>query len=66
MRYFFAILACFALFIVYTMVGLMMGWRHGGGIIPMLIFFAACSFIWKKITKKDNTENINSEDNKTK
>jgi hypothetical protein len=54
MKYFLAILACFALFVVYTVVGAaVFGWKHGGGTIPMLILLAAMGAIWRGITKKD-------------
>ena len=38
-----AIILCFVLFAIYSVIGGLMGWRHGGGYIPMMIFFALMS-----------------------
>jgi len=52
MKYVIALVACFSIFIAYLMIVGLMGWRHGGGIIPILILFAAITGIWRAITKK--------------
>lgn len=51
MRYIYAIAACFALFILYALIGAMLGWKHGGGAIPM-IFFRCVGWKVEAITKK--------------
>ena len=51
-RYVYAIAACFALFVLKMSIDGMLGWKHGGGAIPMLIFFAALFGTWRAITKK--------------
>lgn len=53
MRY----LACAGVFIVYVLIGAIMGWKHGGGLIPALIFFAAEVFVWRALApKKSSTQ----------
>ena len=51
MKYVLAISACVGIFITYAIIGAALGWRHGGGLIPMLILFAAIGATWRKITK---------------
>lgn len=51
MKYFIALAACFGIFILYVMISVAMDWKHGGGAIPMLIFFAAVVGTWRAITK---------------
>lgn len=51
MKYILAIAACFGIFLVYAAIGVVMGWKSGGGAIPMLIFFAAIVGAWRAITK---------------
>lgn len=41
MKYLFAVLSCIILFVVYACICSLFGWRHGGGAIPMGIFFAS-------------------------
>ncbi len=50
MRYVYAIAACIGLFIVYAVIGGIMGWKHGGGAIPMILFFTAILWTWRAIT----------------
>ena len=50
MRYVYAIAACIGLFIVYAVIGGIMGWKHGSGAIPMILFFAAILWTWRAIT----------------
>ena len=52
MKYVLALAACFGLFVLYAIIGGVMGWKHGGGAIPMLILFAAMAGTWLAITKK--------------
>lgn len=51
MKYLIALAACFGIFIVYAIISGIMGWKHGGGVIPMLILFAALAGAWRAITK---------------
>ena len=53
MRYIVALLACFVIFVVYAVIADIMGWKAGGGAIPMLILFAAFVGTWRAITKKE-------------
>lgn len=45
-----ALLACFGIFFVYGMIGVIFGWKHGGGFIPMLIVFSLVGVTWRAIT----------------
>lgn len=54
MRYIYAIAACFTLFIFYTLIGSVLGWKSGGGAIPMGIFSIFLIFTWIAITKKND------------
>ncbi len=45
-----ALLACFGIFIIHTLIGVALGWKHGGGAIPMLIMLACMGFTWRAIT----------------
>ena len=51
MKYIAAIGACFALFVLYALGSSFLGWKHGGGLIPTLMFLAAVGTIWVAITK---------------
>jgi hypothetical protein len=48
--------ACFGVFLVYAIIGAVMGWKHGGGLIPMLILFAALGGTWSAIAKQDDVK----------
>jgi len=52
MKYVLALAACFGVFLLYVVIGGVMGWKHGGGAIPMLILFAALIGTWRAITKR--------------
>lgn len=54
MKYVLALAACFGIFIMYAVIVGVMGWKHGGGVIPILIFFAAIGWTWRAITKKED------------
>lgn len=56
MKYVIAVVACFAEAILYALIGALLGWKHGGGIIPMIILFAIWGVTWKAITKRDTSE----------
>jgi len=51
MKYALATLACVGLVMGYCLIGGMLSWQHGGGILPMMILFAAVGAVWKKIAK---------------
>jgi hypothetical protein len=61
-KYFLAILACFGVVVAYILIGAgVFGWEHGGGVIPMLILFAALGAIWRKMTKSTTNDDPNNE-----
>lgn len=55
LKYPLALSSCFALFLIYALIGGIMEWKHGGGLIPMLILIAAMVGTWRTITKKPQT-----------
>jgi hypothetical protein len=46
-----AIAACAGEAFAYAPVGALLGWRHGGGVIPMVILFGILGATWRAITK---------------
>lgn len=57
--YIVAVLACIGIVIIYAVIGALLGWKHGGGILPMIILFGAITATWKGIiglSKKKNPE----------
>ena len=52
MKYALAISACAAEVVAYGIIGALLGWRHGGGMIPMLILLGALVVTWTAITGK--------------
>ena len=46
-------------FFAYCMIGAMLGWRHGGGALPMMLLWAvwaaSCRAIIKHFNAKDKT-----------
>lgn len=54
MKYFLALAACFGIFVLYAVIAGIMGWKHGGGAIPMMILLAALIGTWRAITKKES------------
>jgi hypothetical protein len=55
--YLVAILACAVIIIAWSVIGAAcFGWKHGGGILPMMLLLVILSGVWKGITglaKKD-------------
>jgi Sec-independent protein secretion pathway component TatC len=51
------ILIIFLYGIYITLGNILFGWKHGGGAIPMMLFFGLGVFLWKKITKKEPEKN---------
>src|SRR3990172_2613812 len=49
-RYLLASLACAAIFFAYALIGAALGWKHGGGVFPMMLLLAALGATWKAIT----------------
>ena len=45
-----ALLACFGVYVVYVIIGVFLGWKRGGGIIPLMIMFAIMGYVWRAIT----------------
>jgi len=51
-RYIVAVVSIiFLYFLVFGVIGSLLGWQRGGGVIVILAFMAASVFIWKRITK---------------
>lgn len=48
--YLVAILACAGIVLIYAIIGVLLGWKHGGGVLPMIILFGALTATWKGIT----------------
>lgn len=61
MKYFLAFLACLAIAALYVLLGSIIGWKHGGGVIPMMILMAVLIGTWRSITtkRKELHEEIN-------
>jgi hypothetical protein len=63
MKYLLAVLTCVAVVVAYLLIGAaVFGWEHGGGVIPMIILFAAVGAIWRKMTQRitnDTASDIN-------
>lgn len=62
--YLIAILACVGILIIYSFIGVWLGWKHGGGIIPMIILFGVISATWKGITGLSKQKGEDNKDNK--
>jgi len=68
--YIVALLACVGIFLIYAVIGALLGWKHGGGVLPMIILFGAITATWKGIiglskeknleNKVENIENVNN------
>ena len=52
MKYVVAIAACFVEAVVYACIGVLLGWKVSGGLIPMMILFAIWAATWTAITKR--------------
>ena len=49
MKYPIAFAACFAPLVACAFLGAALGWKHGGGAIPMMHLFCALTGTWKAI-----------------
>ena len=58
-----AIVICVTVIIAYSLIMAALGFKHNGGIIPMAILFFVIAAIWKFITKgnESNDKNENQE-----
>lgn len=54
MRYAYAIVACITLFVFYAIIGSVLGWKSGGGAIPMAIFCGVLIVTWSAIIKNND------------
>lgn len=52
MRYVYALFTCILIVLVYAVIGALLGWRHGGGAIPMLILVGLLAKTWRVFTKQ--------------
>ena len=46
-----ALIVCFGILLIYNVFCAAMGWKYGGGAIPMLIVVFLCLWLWRKIVK---------------
>lgn len=44
-----ALLVCFLIIVAYILIGASLGWKNGGGTLPMLGLMAAVAATWKGI-----------------
>ena len=54
MKYVLCGLAVIAEFIAYALIGGALGWSHGGGLIPMMLFYAVVGATCRAILKYFN------------
>ena len=71
--YLIAVLACAGIVLIYAMIGVFLGWKHVGGVIPMIILFGALTATWKGIiglsktkVKKDDIQTNENDNNNAK
>src|SRR5215471_16716676 len=57
-RYIVAVVAIIVLyFIVFGVIGSLMGWQRGGGVLVIMGYIAASAFLWRRITRTNNKSN---------
>lgn len=61
MKYVLAILAIIVEFFIYAAIGGALGWKAGGGVLPMLLSFAVYGATWRAITKKRDSDSKEDE-----
>lgn len=68
--YIVAVIACIGLVIIYAVIGALLGWKNGGGFLPIIILFGVITATWKGIislskkkNREDKVENIDNENN---
>lgn len=71
--YLVAVLACAGIVLIHVIIGVLLGWKHGGGVLPMIILFGALTATWKGITglsksksKNDDIQTTENNNNPTK
>ncbi len=47
-----ALIACFGVYMLYVIIGVALGWKRGGGMIPVLVMLACMGYTWRAITGK--------------
>ncbi len=52
MRRLIAIVVCALEGVAYAMISVFLGWKNGGGIVPLMILFAVWAATWAVITHK--------------
>ncbi len=50
--YVLAVVACAAIVFVYAALGVLLGWKTGGGVLPMILLFVVLAATWRAMTKK--------------
>ena len=60
-----AIVACIAILIAYGVIGAAIGWKHGGGLIPTLILWAALSATWRGIRSGGSADDDSNQADQT-
>lgn len=62
--YLIAVSACFGELILYELIGVLLGWKNNGGVLPMMMLFGLMAFTWKGIVglskPKEDKEEIES------
>lgn len=65
MKYVICVIAVILEYLVYSMIGVALGWRHGGGFLPMLLLYSAMAATCRAIIKYFNNKKENSVASKT-
>ncbi len=52
LRYTLGAAGCTAAIIAYSFVGVLLGWQHGGGALPILCLLSLCGVIWYGVTQR--------------
>ncbi len=47
-----ALIACLGIYMLYVIIGVALGWKRGGGMIPVLVMLACMGYAWRAITGK--------------
>lgn len=55
-KYTAALVACVLVFLLYVMLGMALGWKHGGGAIPQLLLVAVWVMTFRQITKRRKSD----------
>ena len=51
-RYVYAVIACALILIAYFTIAAIIGWKGGGGVIPVMLMLACVAWVWNLITDK--------------